>query len=87
MGELVVSGGGTVTTNLVSTIGNESSGIGIATVVGAGSQWNTTNSFAVGERGTGTLNILSGGVVNNPGAAGSVGSGGGLNISQRDGPS
>jgi T5SS/PEP-CTERM-associated repeat protein len=40
-------------------------GTGVATVTGAGSQWNISGSLSVGSGGHATLNVEAGGVVNN----------------------
>jgi len=66
-GSLTISNGGTVT----STSGELADGDtadGFVTVTGAGSSWTMdggTGSLFVGEDGTGTLNILDGGLVSN----------------------
>ena len=50
--------------NGLGFIGLQSSGVGIATVDGAGSIWNNNGALRVGSSGQGTLNITGGGVVN-----------------------
>ena len=55
--------GGSDANSLVGRIGATATGIGTATVSGAGSTWNTTNQLEVGNFGQGTLLIESGGSV------------------------
>lgn len=63
-GVLVVSGGGTLTTNSYTVIANYPGSLGTATVTGSNSLWTVGFPyFAVGESGTGTLNVEDGGRV------------------------
>lgn len=63
-GTLTIDSGATaLDTNGI--IGDEATGIGTATVTGAGSTWATVNSLFVGNAGDGTLNIEAGGAVSN----------------------
>jgi len=65
-GELRLAGGGTLT-NADGMIGREVGEQGIVTIIGTGaggnaSTWNNTGILRVGRLGTGTLNILDGGI-------------------------
>ena len=65
-GTFRIDGGSNYTTTSSTVIlGSSSTGVGIATVTGAGSQWTFTNSNGVdvGSSGFGRLEILNGGVV------------------------
>jgi T5SS/PEP-CTERM-associated repeat protein len=64
--------GGSVYTNTTSStiIGQQTGGIGLATVTGAGSQWNGGVSLDVASSGVGRLEVLNGGVVNWAGTQG-----------------
>ena len=61
-GELQIAAGG-VMSNFFGYIGRDTSATGTATVTGPGSQWNNSEDLAVGEFGTGTLDIEDGGIV------------------------
>lgn len=69
VGTVEILAGGTVSnaTAVIGTggfIGTElSEGIGVVTVLGAGSTWTTTGTLDVGFHGEGTLNVLAGAVV------------------------
>ena len=64
-GTLNVESGGVISSTLSGFIGVASSATGVATVIGSGSKWNNVGDLSVGEYGTGTLNVESGGVVFN----------------------
>ena len=49
--------------SVIGRIGITATGIGTATVSGAGSTWNTTNGLEIGYFGQGSLLIESGGAV------------------------
>ncbi len=70
-GHLVVEDASVLSNTGSAKVGSLS-GVGTATVSGAGSQWTNTLGFLVGHNGDGTLNILNGGVVTN--STGYVGS-------------
>jgi len=61
-GNVTVQNGGNID-GARSFIGENLSGVGNATVTGAGSRWTNTNEVYVGYDGFGTLNISSGGFV------------------------
>ena len=64
-GTLIVTNGGTVSDGAgYGYIGYGPSSIGVATVAGAGSIWNNSESLYVGYYGTGTLNVANGATVN-----------------------
>jgi T5SS/PEP-CTERM-associated repeat protein len=63
-GKLSVEAYGVVS-NTYGQIGYELGSTGVATVAGAGSQWNNSKALSVGVRGNGTLNVEAGGVVTN----------------------
>ena len=74
-GTLEIAAGGTVI-GTFSTIGNESTGTGLVTVDGVGSQWLNTDAsetgvarLTVGRQGTGTLHITGGAAVTTDGVA------------------
>ena len=56
----IVIQGGSVVSSLTADLGSQATGIGHATVQGLGSTWNivSDHDLAVGEAGTGTLNVL-----------------------------
>jgi len=63
-GYFTLQNGATLKTPSGTAIGLNSSAIGAATVAGTGSTWTVTNfPLRVGSSGTGTLNILAGGLV------------------------
>ena len=62
-GTLNIENQGRVNISETSYIGHDSSSIGVATVTGAGSTWNSQQLF-VGDEGLGTLNIENAGVAN-----------------------
>jgi fibronectin-binding autotransporter adhesin len=65
-GSLLVQSSGAVTSVGSSRIGDKVGGSGTVTIAGAGSSWvNSSGDILVGNFGTGTLNILSGGMVSN----------------------
>ncbi len=68
-GAILLQSGGIVTSGtradgLSGSIGSSETGVGTATVDGAGSTWNASGAFAVGSSGNGALAIRNGGVVN-----------------------
>ncbi|TWT65897.1 putative lipoprotein [Posidoniimonas polymericola] len=62
-GALTVSAGGRVVNGFGSSLGTNLGGIGLATVTGAGSEWDAGSALRVGEDGVGTLLIEAGGQV------------------------
>jgi T5SS/PEP-CTERM-associated repeat protein/autotransporter-associated beta strand protein len=62
-GAVNVESGGTFTTRGTITIGNLAGSSGAVTVTGAGSQLTAADLFSVGQAGTGTLTIGTGGTV------------------------
>jgi outer membrane autotransporter protein len=62
-GNLTVSNGGAVSATQNSFIGFSATGVGTATVTGAGSAWTTSSTLAVGVGGRGTLTIADNGQV------------------------
>ncbi len=62
-GTLNVTSGGYVENYNDACIGNNSGSIGMATVSGTGSKWTNSTYLYVGNFGTGTLNVTSGGSV------------------------
>ncbi len=89
-GLMTISGGGVVTSayGAIGSIFNLDTGLpanGTVTITGVGSVWNNTNRLYVADGGNGTLNITSGGAVNNTGGpviiGRTVGSEGIVNIS------
>ena len=64
-GELKIIEGGTVSNEDNSYIGNSDGSTGTVTVTGEGSSWDITDTFYVGNNGTGTLTIADGGTVSN----------------------
>jgi fibronectin-binding autotransporter adhesin len=63
-GTLVLQNASTLTTSTSGVIlGNVANSTGTAMVTGSGSTWTDSGAFVVGQSGTGTLNILSGGAV------------------------
>ncbi|MBM7060771.1 autotransporter outer membrane beta-barrel domain-containing protein [Pseudomonas sp. UL073] len=64
-GTLAILDGGHVTSTTNSYIGVSLNSIGLATVSGVDSQWNTNGLLRVGQTGNGTLEITDGGVVSN----------------------
>ena len=73
-GTLNVEAGGVIS-NADGSIGGGLLSTGVATVTGAGSQWNNSADLNVGQVGNGTLNVEAGGVVSN--ATGVIGLNGG----------
>jgi T5SS/PEP-CTERM-associated repeat protein len=65
VGTLLIENGATVSTGGGSRVGLSAGSTGTATVTGTGSVWNIAEHLDIGTVGTGTLNILNGGVVNN----------------------
>ena len=63
-GDLLVNGGGSVTSENIYIGGHGANTSGILTVSGAGSTLTNNGYLGVGMNATGTLNILDGGVVN-----------------------
>ena len=61
-GVVTVGAGGTITSQF-TRLGRFNGGSGIATVTGAGSTWSTSLDFLVGETGSGSLSINTGGAV------------------------
>ena len=67
-GMLTIQAGGVVSnTSGFSFIGENAGSTGSATVTGSGSQWNSSDPLIVGDAGTGTLNIMAGGIVTSSG--------------------
>jgi T5SS/PEP-CTERM-associated repeat protein len=64
-GNLTISNGGLVSTSVDGILGFSLGGNGTATVDGVGSTWANSNNLLVGFSGTGTLNIINGGLVSN----------------------
>ena len=63
-GFLVVKNLSTFTTaNATTLVGANPTGVGTATVVGASSSWTANGTVRVGVDGTGTVNVLNGGVM------------------------
>ncbi len=62
-GNLSVRTGATLSTSSNTGLGLNASGVGTATVTGAGSTWNVGSILRVGSSGNGALNVLNGGVV------------------------
>ncbi len=79
-GTLDITDGGAIDNRDDGYIGDQPGSIGVATVSGAGSTWNTRHSLHVGDYGHGTLNITDGAEVtsgygrigNQPGSIGRV---------------
>lgn len=67
-GRLQIESGAFVSSGLGLIARNDGS-VGAATVTGAGSRWESSSLFYVGESGTGTLDIGNGGVVANNGSS------------------
>ena len=62
-GTATVSGGGVLTTG-ISSVGNNVGAVGTVTVTGENSTWIVNEGyFKIGDSGTGTLNVLDGGLV------------------------
>jgi len=75
IGNLDIDAGGIVQSD-GATIGEEVGSVGVATVTGPESQWNTNSDFlVVGSSGTGTLNVEAAGEVLASGMAIGLGSG------------
>ena len=72
-GTLYVTDGGAVSNVAMGQLGIVAGSTGTAKVNGAGSQWNSGMNLYVGLAGSGTLNVMAGGVVTNRG--GSIGYG------------
>ncbi|MEZ6094388.1 MAG: PEP-CTERM sorting domain-containing protein [Pirellulaceae bacterium] len=64
-GFLNVSNGSTVSNTGSAVLGGNAPFSGLAIVTGANSQWNNSGSLTVGDHGSGTLNVVSGGFVSN----------------------
>ena len=64
-GTLNVTDGGVVTNANDGFLGFNEGSTGMATITGSGSQWNNSGELWIGRRGSGTLNVEAGGVVNN----------------------
>jgi T5SS/PEP-CTERM-associated repeat protein len=63
-GELVVSNGGTVTSDFLTFVGTNAGSSGVLTVEGQGSRYTNNGSMmVVGNGGPGQLNVLDGGAV------------------------
>ncbi len=62
-GSLTISGGGDVTSAYSSYVGGNDGSLGTFTVTGSGSTWANASDIFVGNHGTGTLTISSGGLV------------------------
>jgi T5SS/PEP-CTERM-associated repeat protein len=69
VGTLTIESGGNVFNAGVGSIGTFPSASGTATVQGAGSSWTNSSVLWIGSSGTGTLNILDGGIVSAFGGA------------------
>ena len=83
-GTLNIENGGAVNVSWLSDIGSKSGSTGTVTVTGANSKLTFDDDFAVGQNGTGTLNILAGGEVSNK--VGIIGGGTGEGTVTIDGP-
>ncbi len=68
---MTIQNGGRVFSH-TGTIAGGNGGTGQVTVTGLNSSWHTAEEIYVGNRGTGSLNILNGGVVSNSGANGVI---------------
>ena len=64
-GEMTIQNGGAVSTAFGGTVGQVAGSTGTVTVTGTGSTWTNGSALYVGDRGTGTMNILDGGAVSN----------------------
>ncbi|MFN0161221.1 MAG: PEP-CTERM sorting domain-containing protein, partial [Burkholderiales bacterium] len=64
-GTLNILSGGLVTNGIWGRIGSEASGIGIVTVAGLGSSWESSSDLYVGHAGNGNLSIEAQGKVTN----------------------
>ena len=86
-GELNVLAGGKVVNGGHGTIGSSELSTGTVNVEGAGSHWDNSGSLYVGQSGTGTLNVDSGGQVDSSWAylGQSAGSDGTVTIQGQDG--
>jgi T5SS/PEP-CTERM-associated repeat protein len=69
-GDLILSDGavlesrkGTSPTNTSGIIGTEEGAVGIATITGAGTEWEQDGGMNVGFRGTGTMNVQAGALI------------------------
>lgn len=62
-GTLTISDGGVVSSTNSSYLGAYPTGLGTATITGAGSSWSSSNEFYVGLHGTGSLTISDEGTV------------------------
>lgn len=82
-GTLLVAAGGSVSSGrkaVDSSVGHNAGAIGVVSVDGGGSIWNSQGALFVGNSGSGTLSITNGGTVSNtsahignsPGSAGTV---------------
>jgi T5SS/PEP-CTERM-associated repeat protein/autotransporter-associated beta strand protein len=71
-GTLAIQSGGSVF-DLTSYIGNNAGSSGLVTVTGSNSTWTGDGDFYVGNSGTGTLLITSGGTVYNDNAVSNIG--------------
>ena len=63
-GTLNIENGATVNTGVTGWLARNPGSTGTVTVTDTGSVWNVANYLVIGSGGTGTLNILNGGVVN-----------------------
>ena len=68
-GSLTVQNGGTMNSYSSATLGGEATGVGAATVDGAGSHWQAYGPLTVGGAGVGTLNIQNQGTASLDGSA------------------
>ena len=76
-GSLAFRGGGTGSGDGELVLGGHSGDTGSLVITGIGSQWQGTNDISVGEGGSGSLSVLSGGLLetgaNGDGVSGSIG--------------
>ena len=63
-GDFTVQTGGTVTVGNDTVISASAGAVGTVTVTGATTQWTNTNNMFIGDVGTGTFKVNSGGTVN-----------------------
>ena len=68
-GTLTISSGGQVTSAELTALGYFATGVGTATVTGAGSSWESGNYYFIGNYGTGTLTVSGGGRVTSTAAS------------------
>ena len=62
-GTLTISAGGLVSSAGIVTLSTNGTGVGTATVTGAGSRWNVASTQTIGQTGLGVMTVSSGGQV------------------------